>query len=519
MSIKKKVKLILSEIKYNSLLFIDSSHELKKTESKTIVVESFWSHPAADYIRYLVSSAIMCNDGSKNICLLQERRISKKNIFFNHVDYDYISRGYDVNLLIDLLFISVKNIKLIWKVGLINFCGHDLYDSIYDEFLRKIQLPTHKGYGVTFYLFSISRMLRAFAIKKVLLSYDISDVYMSHIVYSNYTPMLFAAKNQNIKTNIWTPRALDPLMLSKVEIFSSRAIAFKLDKYFIDLLHKSLKPIQIENLYQDALKNLSGKDLLIINKIKNTTFSIPPSFLEGRKVVTIYSHAFVDGVKCPINQVFKDNYTWLDETISILARLPKHDYTILVKDHPSAHLYDCNIGVKDLVQKYFAKGCENLFYVPSTVSSAEVLSVSNVVVSSHGSIGIEAPALGIPVIVCSRFEYTNDVTNIYCSTYEHYVTVLKNLDTIKSLDQYAVDHAKLIFSYYNYLLKIKLGITDDISLWRPDKLEEEYNKLLKFSNLNTIHFVAELLSKSDLSNFNSIFNDYAYKSFSTVFSN
>ena len=121
-----------------------------------------------------------------------------------------------------------------------------------------------------------------------------------------------------------------------------------------------------------------------------------------------------------------DYVDWFLKTLEIIETI--RDFNWIVKPHPAEFMYGSKTKSKNFLNKFKNK---NIRLWPKDVSTNCLLSVADVLVTSHGSAGFEYPSLGKPVIVTKKTNYTEWGFTNNCLNYDEYKKLLNNLQNIE----------------------------------------------------------------------------------------
>ncbi len=143
-------------------------------------------------------------------------------------------------------------------------------------------------------------------------------------------------------------------------------------------------------------------------------------FDPSRKLAVVYSHAWYDFPHTQAMRNFTEPLDWLLHTIETIRPLTHLNWAI--KPHPCDLWYD-DLRISDLIGKL----PPNIRIVPERTDSLAMQEAADVFVTIHGSIGIEAAAMGKPVLCADRSMYT-DWGFTHCATSrEDYERLLRGI--------------------------------------------------------------------------------------------
>jgi hypothetical protein len=259
---------------------------------------------------------------------------------------------------------------------------------------------------------------------------------------------------------------------------ASGFIGYHLSKFFSDSDHYSL--VLIDNFIQknhlnfNLELNLLKKSQLvgkILNKDTENVFSNNKitkfecfrslyKYDPNLKTIVIYSHAFVDAVRYPRWSLFPDYFTWLEQTLNFIKK-EKLLANIYIKPHPSENMYPCKMKTAMLVEK-INRGSEiNLILLEKQVSNEVIFSFADLIITSSGTVAIEAPLFNINVLVAGESDCEKAGAIIQPKTQKEYFNFIKNFDIIDKLPENKREVAEYAFYWYNKLSYSKLDLSID----------------------------------------------------------
>ena len=217
--------------------------------------------------------------------------------------------------------------------------------------------------------------------------------------------------------------------------------------------------------------------------------------------------------------LFLDNYTWTNYTLETIKKLKNINW--IVKEHPQEFYYNCKINfsslVKDLEKKY-----DHIRWYPKNLHGASLMKFTDVAITSHGTVGVEYPCFGIPIIVADKSSFTNWGFTLEPKNKIEYKNLLKRAHQINKLNKQKAEKAKVFLFIRNILLQNNLSL---ISSFDPSREIDENDfwyqstQNLKKFNFNKDQFTRMFKHQSQLKlrhtvNFdyfsikNKVLNDY-----------
>jgi hypothetical protein len=452
-----------------------------------ILMEAFWEHPASNLIMLFMAKNIQYTSGLDIVQINRDMKIPHllKNKHAYSIKPVFVA-AYSIKVLIDFLCQCLNLLPLIWKNQKIFVDRRDITDYVYDDFLAGSKHPTHKGYGLIYYIFSCSRILFYYAIKRSIRGVSIDYLILTHVVYARYLLLAIAVEELNPGVRKLTYRGANSISFCTLKSNSGKYEAFLFKEEYLTTILERYSESDINEIFDTTMsKGFEGasKDDTF-SRSGNSVNSVDEFYNEfdvklGKKNIFIYAHAFLDGVKYPSWQIYNDNYTWLKETIKILGVIGKN-YNIYLKGHPSSDLYSCDVSPADLLEELRDGLSEKIILLNKEVNSNVVYQIADVIITSHGSIGYEAPCYGVPVVTCSQTEYQASNLVKTCHSIEEYELVLGSLGDICKLSNEQILRAKAIYLWSKVFTRFNIKDLPILDLHNPIDIKIEYKKVSNF---------------------------------------
>ena len=364
-------------------------------------------------------------------------------------------------------------------------------DYIYDEFIRTTNKPTVSNVTIRYILSINKALLFYFYYKGIFSSSKYEYVFTSHYCYIRYGMIARIASKYGIKPIYY-------------ESFCDNG-GFKLVKLYLkDDLNK------VVNRINTTFVNSYSKDLMILKKSKkyfngvmkgdvellsdfhnfnnsrvssNSTKRSDITKLRGdSKIIVISAHCLVDNIT-GINgrqTVYRDFYTWLIETLKQCDK--NTNITTFLKIHPMEKEYTYKPKVIDVFKSVPLK---NVFLWPDDLDLKENNDLIDVVLTVAGSVAIEFPCFGVPVIAASI--NTIPTSSYYEGIVEvrdkgEYIDIIKKIHTIEKIDQNNKDISML--NYYFFYGSMWYFIDKKYYPTADDTIQSEYLKDRSFNYTN-----------------------------------
>ncbi len=331
------------------------------------------------------------------------------------------------------------------KSDLVNLIVDDIWvgDLIYDQYLTSYEVPT-----VNIKSDELRKTLYEFSIlyyywKDLFSKKNVKALVVSHACYFMGLPGRIGI---NFDVPVYQTNIQGVYHLSKKNLFPySEFHSYQNDFEKLDIETKN-------NGIADARRRLKlifeGSTEVDQIYIKNSAYSQKKTskrVLEDKKHIKILiaSHSFYDSPHGLGKILFSDFYEWL-EFIGKLSN--RTDYEWYIKTHPGIGIRDKKT-VDDFVSRY-----KKIILIPDTTSHHQLINEGiNIVLTVHGSIGIEYATKNITVINASlNNPHISYDFNIHPKSKEELKDMIFNLDSYVNANLYSDDVYKCYYMRYLY---------------------------------------------------------------------
>jgi len=228
---------------------------------------------------------------------------------------------------------------------------------------------------------------------------------------------------------------------------------------------------------------------------------------EKMPIACIFSHDLVDGNFLNKNKIFKDNLTWLRETLKQIKTIT--DINWIIKDHPSDHFKNSKTTAKNEYLKILGNyNHVNLFN--NNWSSSSLKNIINIAVTSHGSAGLEYPCFGIPSILAGSSHYSGFGFAHETKSKEEYFNLLRtNIKNKKNkLNSEQIKKAQIYIYIISILTNIKTPILPKFNITRKNDENQFFKNLTRLVKKYKFKedIFLEMLSKQIIKNNNHLIN-------------
>jgi len=361
--------------------------------------------------------------------------------------------------------------------------GIDIGDMIYDDFLRRMNVPTYRTLDAAFALQILHGIFLYYRYKDIVRNYHITDIILSHFVYSYFGILVRAAASVNagIRIYSWSSISSNPMNIMagtvstghirKFMIYEDRYIDTLCERYGKEFLLKESDRLMAQRFRAAGSRQITEKFAYEGNEINSVDEFTACYPLKKGKNIFIFSHALMDAVR-HCDSPFPDYYSWLCFTLTALAE-KSHQNNIFVKPHPAEPLYVCEITVQSIVDEYNEKYHSHITFLDKKVHNRVIFQLADVIVTSNGTIGIEAIPHGIPVLVAAHPIYGKAGIAIQSASQEDYRNYLESIETLPAPTEETIERAKLCFLLYQKYFYVHASFLKHVALITGVELDRE----------------------------------------------
>lgn len=323
-------------------------------------------------------------------------------------------------------------------------------DLIYDQVLRSTKSPTIRSVGLPIF-FNLVRSWYYYQQYELLFRMNRYAFYIAtHTAYPQYGLLCRVALAHGVK--VLETSDIQMSLYSKIDqnnlptyhqgIHDSIKNSLDADgaelKHLEDAARKNLEKRFNSELDQiDAMKAYSGK---VYDRQELLT---ELGVSTGKKIGFVLSHVFVDSPHLSSSMLHNDYHHWLVSTINCCAK--SEGMIWVIKPHPSSDLYGEQGMVESLVKGAQA---QNLFICPADLNTRSLAICADVVVTVHGTAGLEFSCLGIPVVLAGTPFYAGFGFTYEPASLGRYEEIVKTAALLEPLSSEQVKIALRVFEIW-----------------------------------------------------------------------
>ncbi len=346
-----------------------------------------------------------------------------------------------------LRFVKVRTPQQLLDIHL---GGIKIGDLIYDEVLRSTRLPTihaidwtvykvivrswfyyyqyHLLFAMRSYRYYIAThtaypeygLLCRVALQRGITVIETSDIQMS--TYDSIGEKDLPTYHQGINAEIRAALASDSQSLPDREARASESLRRRLDS--------EIKQIDAQKAYSGRVY---GPEEL------RAALNIPPD----HRIGFVVAHVFSDSPHLSSSMLHVDYYRWLEDTIACCVEAQGIDW--VVKPHPSCSLYGEEGIVEALVA---ASGSVNIHICPKDLNTSSLRACADVLLTVHGTAGLEFSCLGIPSILAGTPFYAGFGFTLEPKTPDEYAAAVRTAASLGRLSEQQISTALQVFEVW-----------------------------------------------------------------------
>ena len=435
-------------------LYLESSNKIKS--KKYIICDAMWDSPH-HWLRLAIFLPVLTKFYESNVMGIYLKDTNRKIIktfksfkfdYYKELDYSPKKKHYQIA---HSLFNKLKKPDDIFDLDIpYGFPGSFLYDSILKtEMIGTIQLNNPKNIKHFAQLLSFldlyDNVVDPKKVSAVVLSHPVNFRFASivHITLMKKIPVyiinyineyITIRKLENIQD--WSEGSNEKPSIGEINSLSyeKRDHLEKIGENYIKKIRSSEKgQISTIGIFDSEAEN---------NFNRHEFFQ--RLGLDPKKLTAIVmTGCWPDFPNIYPKTFYFDYVDWFLKTLEIITTIS--DVNWIIKPHPAEFMYGSKTKSQKLLKKFKNKN-KNIRLWPRDVSTNCLLSIADVLITSHGSAGFEYPSLGKPVIVTKKTNYTDWGFSNSCLNYDNYKKLLHNLQSVRKPSEKSQKLAKIFIA-------------------------------------------------------------------------
>lgn len=279
-----------------------------------------------------------------------------------------------------------------------------------------------------------------------------------HLEYADWAPAYYVFTQAGLPATLWSTGATLDYRVSFKNVKGTDLTSF------FAMSDKAWEERENQDLTKEEEKELMK--LLGVPWRKGRLKRIPykPQSIKAMKkklgisnnkpIWCVFLHVNWDAGFNPDLMPFKDVVDWTWKTISIIKKIKNVNW--LIKVHPSEQI-DTVYGMEEVIREKFAKLPEHVKIIPadSKITTNDLIKILDGGVTLQGTVGVQLPAQGIPMIVGCKTHYAAKGFTYDAFRLKEYARLLEKAWQIKKLSQKKIKLAR----QYAYSLFFQRNLT------------------------------------------------------------
>ena len=428
-------------VKTNNSLWDQKKNTVIKKHN--ILLTNFVHQPVYTFTEAMISKYVEEFYNYNIYGLIDKHDVFGKELIksFNIDNFFYITK---INFFqrIFLLFQSYKIINKTKNIDeFINFSIENINFGrcIYDHIIRNTGICSFNKFNLKCYFFLSEALFINNSIKKIFSENNFKYMVMSETQFLPSNIIFQNALKNNIKviSRKHGPKKIGVKLVNSIlEKFESN---HKISNSLVDKISLEDKSLYakkgldlINNIFDGKSKHydsFSSQTFLRKNDRNKDDLYKHFNWDKSKKICTVFSHNLIDGNYNNKWRIFRDNLTWLKETLFYIKSLKK-EVNWIIKEHPSEYgLGKSSTSTFREINKIIVNESNIKFY-PNDFNTSIIKEITGCVLTSQGSAGLEYPCLGIPSVIAGDSYYQGSGFTIEPRDKNEYFDTLKNMKKI-----------------------------------------------------------------------------------------
>ncbi|MBK16593.1 MAG: hypothetical protein CMK49_01060 [Prochlorococcus sp. SP3034] len=450
----------LKDYKYNKFRLIGNkvigdlykSKRIKYQTDKYIICDALWDNPH-HWLRVAIFGPVLSDFLKANLIGIYEKGTHHKILetlkSFDLDKYIKISpkiKRKHINQAKQLSKNIVTSADIVNLDLPYNFPGQFLYDSILKtEMVGNVDSKNNK---ISNYIAKLISYLEEY--EEIIQWEKISALVISHPVHFRFSTITNLALRKGIPVYIlnYVNEYIAIRKLEKIEDWI--AGSFENPNYQIIKNLPQFKKDYLEKVgknYLNEVRSAKKGEVSTVGTFKqdnNDNFD-KNKFLENlnldihKQTVVVMTGCWPDFPNLYPSDWYTDYVDWLKKTLDIIQEIDNCNW--IIKPHPAEFKYGAKTRMINFMKDIDKP---NIVTWPNELSSNYLNKIADIVITSHGSAGVEYPAQGKPALITKKTYFADWGFVNFCSDYNDYKKKLNNIHKIKKPN---LNSQKLAFIY------------------------------------------------------------------------
>jgi hypothetical protein len=299
-----------------------------------------------------------------------------------------------------------------------------------------------------------SALVNTHIANRVIHAYRPISVLTSHGVYVDYSPPLSLAYLKGLNAISWSSGYADFLHFftipKSVHKFQLHEIAHsEWQKRLKSPLTKKEDKRLDDFIYQRYFK-AGARDIEISSKPEGVRSLRKSLGIDNRNpTICLFAHVNWDVCFNLATMIFDTANEWIIESVKKMIKMKQVNW--LIRCHPGEKKDGSLFTTDDLIRKTFPHIPRHIKVIgsDSDINSYSLYRLINAGITIFGTVGVELPLLGKPVIIAGNAHYSNKGFTLEAKSKKEYVSMLERVAKIKPLTRKQIRLARqYAYSYF-----------------------------------------------------------------------
>lgn len=302
--------------------------------------------------------------------------------------------------------------------------------------------------------FLFAALVNTHVAEKAILYHKPESIVTSHGIYVDYAPPIFIGSLKKLKCMVWD------------SAYKSFCHYFTIPKHYNKLQLRGLKEIEWERIKLKKLEKHENKQLddfifaryfqcnaadIEIKQKPKTSKQLKKDLKinNDNPIISLFAHVNWDACFDLSTMIFDSANEWIIESMYRMEKIKNVNWIIRI--HPGEITLGSLFTSENLINKFINNIPENIKIIPidSNINTYDIYQLIDAGITIFGTIGVELPLLGKPVIVAGDAHFSQKGFTLDAATKNEYFNILENAHMIHPLDENQIKLArKYAYSYF-----------------------------------------------------------------------
>ena len=345
----------------------------------------------------------------------------------------------------------------VWRDALMSFIRYMQGELIEIDDLSNEQKLVYRKY---FYACLVNTHIADQALRKI----KPISLFGPHGYHVDYGPAYRLAVKKGIRSVFWQSGLFDYFHIFTALHNENEIVPYSIKKEKWDELGKSSMSTEesdrLDDFFDRRYFKGYARDLDISSKFKGIDSLRNELNIHNEKpIICVFTHLNWE-ITIATNQPYYNSNVWLIETIKKIVSINNVNW--LIKIHPVESRGICSLSTGEIIERNFPYLPNHVKVLPADldINPYEFFQLIDCGITLSGTIAMELPMLGKPVIVLGTVHYRKKGFTIEIDSKEKYFSLLKCMDGIPPLKEGQVRLARRYAYLYFIQRQIPINIID-----------------------------------------------------------